>query len=65
MSLHPQIIERAGKKEYVILPYEEFLTIQESLEDYADLKKLREAKSAEASAPTVPLQDVMDDLLNQ
>ena len=34
MSIHPQIIEKNGKKEFVVLPYEEFLRLQEELEDY-------------------------------
>ena len=36
MSIHPQIIEKEGKKEYVVLPYEEFLVIKELLEDFED-----------------------------
>jgi len=32
MALHPQVIEKKGKKEFVVLPYEEFLSIQEALE---------------------------------
>jgi PHD/YefM family antitoxin component YafN of YafNO toxin-antitoxin module len=63
MSIHPQVIEKEGKKEFVILPYEEFLTIKESLEDYEDLKELREAKSAEGDAPTTRLSDIRAELL--
>ena len=37
MSIHPQVIEKEGKKEFVVLPYEEFLAIKESLEDFEDL----------------------------
>ncbi len=44
MTLHPQIIEKEGKKEFVILPYEEFIAIKEEWENYEDLKDLREAK---------------------
>ncbi|MEN6509700.1 MAG: type II toxin-antitoxin system Phd/YefM family antitoxin [Smithella sp.] len=39
-----QIIEKHGKKEYAIIPYKDYLRIQEDLEDYADLKDLRKAK---------------------
>lgn len=63
MSIHPQIIEKEGKKEFVILPYEEFLAIKESLEDYEDLKELREAKAAESDAPATRLSDIRDELL--
>jgi PHD/YefM family antitoxin component YafN of YafNO toxin-antitoxin module len=63
MSIHPQVIEKEGKKEFVVLPYEEFLAIKENLEDYEDLKDLREAKAAAADAPTIPLSDLRADLL--
>ena len=63
MSIHPQVIEKEGKKEFVVLPYEEFLAIKEKLEDYEDLKDLREAKAAEGDAPTTSLSDLRADLL--
>jgi hypothetical protein len=40
-----QIIEKQGKKEFAVIPYKDFLRIQEDLEDYADLKDLRKAKN--------------------
>lgn len=65
MSIHPQIIEKEGKKEFVVLPYEEFLAMKEHLEDYEDLKDLREAKAEEAQAPTTPLSEIRGDLLGE
>jgi hypothetical protein len=56
-ALHPKILEKDGKKEFAILPYEEFLVIQETLGDYEDLKALREAKLQEASATTISFDD--------
>ena len=44
MSITPQIIEKEGKKEFVVLPDEEFLAMQEALEDFENLKELRDAK---------------------
>ena len=38
LTLHPSILERDGKKAFAVLPYEEFLTIQEALNDFEDLK---------------------------
>ena len=58
ITLHPNILEKDGKKEFVVISYEEFLTIQEELEKYEDLKELRAAKAKEADAPTIPLSDV-------
>lgn len=58
LTLHPNILEKDGKKEFAILPYEEFERIAEELADYEDLKELRLAKSKEASADTKPLSEV-------
>jgi PHD/YefM family antitoxin component YafN of YafNO toxin-antitoxin module len=44
MRLHPQIIEKDGKKEFVVIPYEEFLQIQAALEDLEDLREVRKEK---------------------
>ena len=62
MTLHPQVLEKDGKKQFVILPYEEFERIQEMLDDFQDLKTLREAKAAEADAPTLSLDQVKREL---
>ena len=57
VTLHPNILERDGKKAFVILPYEEFLLMEEELQDYEDLKQLRASKAEEANAPTIPLDE--------
>ena len=44
IELHPEIVEKNGKKEFVILPYDEFVAVQEALEDAEDLRDLRAAK---------------------
>ena len=62
MTLHPQILEKDGRKQFVILPYEEFERIQEALEDLEDLQTLREAKASEAEAPTLSLAQVREEL---
>ena len=62
VEMHPQIIERDGKKEFAVLPYEEFLQIQEEIEDYEDLKQLRRAKAEDGEAPTVSLDDAKKEL---
>ena len=58
MELHPKILEKNGRKEFVILPYEEFELIEQELSDYHDLVELREAKKAESDAPTETLSNV-------
>ena len=60
VTLNPQIIRKEGKKEYVVIPYEEFLKVQEELNNYEDLRCLREAKEAEKAAPTVGIDEVSE-----
>jgi hypothetical protein len=55
MSIHPQIIEKNGIKEFAVIPYQEFMEIQQILEDFEDLQSLREAKAEEYNKPTLPL----------
>ena len=64
MSIHPQVIEKDGKKEFVVLPYEEFLALQDQLEDYQDLMDLREAKRESLNESSVPLETIRTQLLN-
>jgi PHD/YefM family antitoxin component YafN of YafNO toxin-antitoxin module len=57
ISMSPQVLEKNGKKEFVILPYEDFLKMQEELECYNDLRILREAKQEEQNAPSVSFEE--------
>ena len=58
VTLHAQIIKKNGKKDYVVLPYEEFLKVREELEDYDDLRSFREAKEAEKDSPTIGMAEL-------
>jgi PHD/YefM family antitoxin component YafN of YafNO toxin-antitoxin module len=58
MTLHPEIVKKNGKKEYVMLPYAEFLALQEKLADAEDLVALRKAKRAEGKKRAIPLAQV-------
>ncbi len=62
MKFHANILKKNGQKEFVVIPYEEFVKIQEELHDYESLKALREAKSKEANAKTTPFDDVKKEL---
>ena len=44
MKLHPEILMKDGIKQFAILPYEEFVALQERLADAEDLLELRKAK---------------------
>ena len=62
LALHPNILETDGKKAFAIIPYEEFVKIQEILEDYADLITLRKAKLKEAGSSTISLENAKNEL---
>ena len=62
VELHPQFITKEGRDEYVVLPADEFLTLEAMLEDYQDIRDLREAKIEEGSADTVSLDAVLLEL---
>jgi len=56
ITLHPEYLIKDGKKEFVILSYEEFLKIEEMISDYEDLTDLRVAKAKEENAPSISLE---------
>ena len=58
MVVNAQIIKKNGKKEYAVLPYEEFQKIQEELASYVDLRCLREAKMTEKDALTIGIAEL-------
>lgn len=64
-TIHPSILEKNGKKEFAVLPYEEFEKMREDIHDYEDLKLLRQAKCEEANSPTIPLEKAKYILLTQ
>jgi hypothetical protein len=58
IELHPNILRKDGKDEFVVLPYDEFVAIQELLDDLEDLLALQSAKKEEVDAPTLSLEEV-------
>lgn len=61
ITLHPEILTKNGKKEFVVLPYEEFLALQELLDDVEDLLELRAAKR-EDNEPLISLAEAKKEL---
>lgn len=57
IKLHPKILEKDGEKEFAVIPYDEFIKIQEQLDDYDCLKALREAKARESNTKTISFED--------
>jgi hypothetical protein len=62
IELHPKILKKNGKNEFVVLPWEEFVALQEMIADAQDLADLREAIKAEGDAPTIGLDELKHEL---
>nr|VFJ54551.1 MAG: hypothetical protein BECKFM1743A_GA0114220_101337 [Candidatus Kentron sp. FM]VFJ56120.1 MAG: hypothetical protein BECKFM1743C_GA0114222_101705 [Candidatus Kentron sp. FM]VFK10473.1 MAG: hypothetical protein BECKFM1743B_GA0114221_101417 [Candidatus Kentron sp. FM] len=62
LTLHPNILEKNGKREFAVLPYEEFEQLATALTDYEDLKDLQAAEQDEKDAPGVSLAQVRQEL---
>ena len=42
IDLNPEFLTKNGQKEFAVIPYEEFIKLQEFLEDLQDLRKSKE-----------------------
>ena len=62
LTLHPEILVKNGRKQFAILPYEEFVAMQERLADVEDLLELRKAKCAEGRKRSIPLAQAKREL---
>ncbi len=62
IELHPEFLTKNGKKEFAVLPYEEFTALQELLADAEDLRDLRAAKQDERDTPSLSLAAVRNEL---
>jgi hypothetical protein len=51
IKLHPEILKRDGKEQFAVIPWEEFVAIQEALEDLDDLRAIDEAKASDDGSP--------------
>ncbi len=60
IKLHPEFISKNGKKEFAVLPYEEFLKLQEILEDLEYLRDLRLAEEEDKDSPDFSLEEVKE-----
>jgi hypothetical protein len=58
IELHPEFLTKNGEKQFAVLPYQEYVALQEWLEDAEDLLDLRAAKKEDADAMTIGLSDL-------
>jgi len=62
LDLHPNYLEKNGKKEFVVLPVEEYESLQAHLEDMEDLLDLRKAIAEEGGAPGLTVDEARKEL---
>ena len=62
LKLHPEILVKDGKKQFAVIPYDEYVALQKRLADAEDLLELRKAKRAEGKKRSIPLAKVKRDL---
>jgi hypothetical protein len=58
LTLHPDILVKNGQKQFAVLPYEEFVALQERLAHAEDLLELRKAKRTEGTRRSISLAEV-------
>ncbi len=58
IKLHPEFLTKNGVKQFAVLTYQEYVALQEWLEDAEDLLDLRTAQKEEANAPTISLSEM-------
>jgi len=62
LALHPQYIRSNDKRQFVVLPQEEFSAICELLEDVEDLRLLEEARAENAGHKGITLDQLKKEL---
>ena len=58
IELHPEFLTKNGEKQFAVLSYQEFVALQEWLEDAEDLLELRRAQKEKANELTTSLSEV-------
>lgn len=62
IELHPEFLTADGKKQFAVLPYQEFVALQEWIEDTQDLHALRLAREENADEPSYTIEEVRNEL---
>jgi hypothetical protein len=62
IKLHAEVLKKNGVNEFVILPYDEFVALQQLLADAQDLVDLRAAVAEEKNAATISREELKTEL---
>lgn len=58
IDLHPEFLTKDGQKEFAVIPYGEFVKLQELLENLEDIRDLREAKEEYKDSQNIDFEEV-------
>ena len=62
IELHPEFLTADGKKQFAVLPYSEYVALQEWIEDTQDLLALKFAREENANEPSYTIDEVRKEL---
>ena len=62
VELHPEFLSTGGRKQFAVIPYDEFVRLQEWIEDTLDLHEIRLAREENKDQPTYSLEEVKREL---
>lgn len=62
VELHPEFLSTGGRKQFAVIPYDEFVRLQEWIEDTLDLHEIRLARDENRDQPTYSLEEVKEQL---
>ncbi len=58
IALHPEILRKDGKEQFVVLTWEEYSAVRELLEDLDDLRAIEEAKRQDKGEPGLSTEEI-------
>ena len=62
LKLHPNFLKKNGRKEFVILPFDEYERIEELIQDAYDIRAMRQARRKDADKPSLSLAEAKERL---
>jgi len=58
IELHPEFLTKDGRREFAVLRYEEFVLLEEWLQDMSDLLEIRDGRKEIRDEPNITLEDM-------
>lgn len=62
IKLHTEYLTKNGEREFAVIPYQEFVALQEHIADMEDLIDLRKAKKRDAKKAGISLEEMKKEL---